>query len=1183
MLSACAGLYVAGRAPHWQQLNGGAASVVNLPAYPWQRERHWLPAPAISLHRTALGAPIGDPLLGRRLAVAGAAVFETTWPGTAPAWLSEHRIGGRLLLPGMVMLETLRRAACVALAADDVELRDFVIHQALVLDDAGMPTTWQVVVPDTGPADLKLALHVADAAHPGGWRKVASAEAVADASAGAAAPASGETVGAGVSSAEIYRAFDTLGTAFGPAFRTLERVVVRDSEATAWLQLTPATDGSLALLMDGALQACAVACGGGLPREPLVPVAVERLRWRGAVPARVRADVSVRRDGLSVTAHVTLRDPDGAWCGELGGVRLLPRAATSGIADDWLHQIQWVTASEATTQSAPTGWIVLCDRAGAGTALAQSLREQGHRCVLVGTQGCGAAPALCDLTIDHTDTSQWQRLLRQAPGPSGPSLTEVVHLWGIDPDVDTMSLDSATLALLQALAAHTADGGLRLTMVTAGAQPTAGALTRPAAAHLWGLGGVAMVEHPELSLRLIDLDPDAAAWDAVGLAERLQCRGNSARRWVQRGGQWFEPRLVHSTPLPETAPALHLVPAADATLDGLAWQALTPPAPLAGELRIRVLACGLNFRDVLIALGMVPGQQVFLGAECAGVVEAVGSGITGLGPGTVVIGFAPGALATSVVVDHRFVAPWPADLGSVELAASLPVAFLTAMLGLERIAGLRAGQRVLIHAATGGVGLAAVQIAQRAGAQVFATAGSDAKRDLLQRLGVQHVFDSRSLDFARGVIEATGGAGVDVVLNSLAGEFIEASVGVLAAHGCFLELGKRDVWPAERFARVRPRGRYAVYDLGTTAQQQPEVVRTMLDELLAALRTGTLRALPLRVFAFADAARAFRFMAQARHTGKLVLRAPLDSRSARELSISAQATYLITGGLGALGLHTARWLVRNGARHLVLIARRAADDSARRAIAEMAALGAQIDVHAADVSDAPAMRALLAHTLQHKPPLRGVVHAAGALDDGVLIRQTRERFEAVRRGKAVGAQVLDELTRELPLDFFVLYSAAGQWLGASGQGPYAAANAELDALAARRRASGLPALSVAWGQWHGGGMATATAAQGHDSWTARGMRWIEPDAGIRAPRTSAVRRRRCGCGAADRLATFHRHAARRRRSRRCSIVCAPRRPARASQRRRPMRPSRARSNGDGCPRANAAPRCRRTCWSRRCW
>ena len=1089
MLGTCAGLYVAGRTPDWPALMGGPAAVVDLPAYPWQRERHWLPAPA-----RAPGGWSTDPadgLLGRRLPVAGALVFETEWPGTAPAWLSDHRIGGRLLLPGMVMLDALRRAAATALGSNEVELSDFVIHQPLVLDEAAaVPTTWQVIVPEAIGGVVRPSLHAADPSQAGGWRRIATATASPAAPSPANFAAAGGPAHDGAAIESIYRAFDAQGSRFGPAFRTLDHVAVRPGAATAWLR-TSGGDDAPALLLDGALQACAVACGGGLPHEALLPVAVDRLRWSGPAASSVRAEVTVQWDGASVVADVVLHGADGRELARLDGARLLSGRVAGGLGDDWLHELQWDPAPQRPRlPSPPAGWIVLCDAGGAGHALAQVLREQGQRCLLVGRQQAGAAAA-CDRTIDPRDPAQWHALLHDAQWLGSQHLAGVVHLWGVDDTADAAELDAATLPLMQALVERSANPPIELTLVTAGAQGVKGTVPRAAAANLWGLGGVVMIEHPELAVRLIDLDPEAPTWDASALAECLRA---AARRLAQRAGQWFEPRLVRRAAPAHMSPPRQLVPSSAATLDGLSWQPLAQAAVRAGQLRIRVLASGLNFRDVLIALGMVPGQRVFLGAECAGIVEAVGPGVSPFEVGAVVFGFAPGSLATVVDVDARFVALWPAELGSPELAASLPVAYLTTMLGLERIAGLRAGQRVLIHAATGGVGLAALQIAQRAGAQVFATAGSAEKRAWLQRLGVQHVFDSRTLAFAQRIAEITAGAGVDVVLNSLAGEFIGAGVQSLASNGCFLELGKRDVWPEARFARERPAARYAVYDLGETAQQQPELVRTMLDGLVEALRAGSLRPLPLRVFDFADAAHAMRWMAQARHIGKLVLRAPLDQRTARNVPIDEHATYLITGGLGALGLHTARWLVDRGARHLVLTARRGADSAAQRALDELAALRVQVDVHALDAADAAAMRMLLDDLRRTRPPLRGVVHAAGTLDDGVLMRQTAQRFERVRRGKAVGAQVLDDLTRELPLDFFVLYSAAGQLLGASGQAPYAAANAELDAIALARRAAGRPALSVAWGLWHGGGMATAMAAHGHDGWSSRGLRWIEPDA-----------------------------------------------------------------------------------------
>jgi acyl transferase domain-containing protein/nucleoside-diphosphate-sugar epimerase len=1098
MLAACAGLYAAGRAPDWVGLNGGNANVIDLPAYPWQRERFWLPAPLPTAATAARDTGAADALLGHRLPVAGSTVFEARWPGTAPAWLADHRIGGAVLLPGMVMLEALQRAACTALGTTAVELRDFTIRQALVLHELeGAANTWQVAVPPArADGAVEPALYAPDAAAPGGWRCVASAVAARSTDSPAspmATTAADPDVDRDASIDAIYRAFESHGTRFGPALRTLQRVTLHaDGSASAELRVSPdCADAALALLLDGALQACAVAHGGGVPRDALVPMAVERLAVSAPVPAQVTARVTTRREGASVVGDATLHRSDGTLCARLQGARLLPGRAGGAIADAWLHQVQWEpAAAPAQAASAPTGWIVLTDAAGAGAALADTLRAGGQRCVLIGLGTSAVAGAPLRIA-DPTDAVQWQHVLQQAQHEIGSTNAAVVHLLGTDPHADVATLDTVTLALLQALASEVAGASFELTLVTAGAQPAAGAVPRMAAAHLWGLAGVAMVEHPELSLRLIDLDPDATNRDFASLHQRLLQRG--AARCAQRGGQWLEPRLV-----PVQAPSdgpVQLVPGAQATLDDIAWQA-APSQPLrAGQLRVRVQAAGLNFRDVLIALGMVPGQKVFLGAECAGVVEAVGEGVGGFDVGDTVFGFAPGSLASTVDVDARWVAPWPSELGSLERAASLPVAFLTAMLGLQRIAALRPGQRVLIHAATGGVGLAALQIAQRIGAEVFATAGSPAKRELLQQLGVQHVYDSRTPAFAAAITAATAGHGVDVVLNSLAGDFIGASVDALAHDGCFLELGKRELWSAERFAQVRPRARYAIYDLGASAQQDPQLIRTMLDELLAALRTGTLRALPLRVFEFGDATGALRLMAQARHIGKLALRAPGSAYGTRDVPIRADASYLVTGGLGALGLHTARWLVRRGARHLVLVGRREPTTAARAAIDELSAQGVRIESHELDVADAMAMQALLAgDAARRRPPLRGIVHAAGLLDDGVLLRQSAERFAAVRRGKVLGAQVLDRLTRDLALDFFVLYSAAGQLLGAAGQAPYAAANAELDALAHQRRAVGLPALSVAWGLWQGGGMASASAAHGHVNWPARGLQWIEPDA-----------------------------------------------------------------------------------------
>jgi NAD(P)-dependent dehydrogenase (short-subunit alcohol dehydrogenase family)/acyl carrier protein len=388
-----------------------------------------------------------------------------------------------------------------------------------------------------------------------------------------------------------------------------------------------------------------------------------------------------------------------------------------------------------------------------------------------------------------------------------------------------------------------------------------------------------------------------------------------------------------------------------------------------------------------------------------------------------------------------------------------------------------------------------VQLAQRIGAEVLATAGSPEKRDLLRTLGVQHVMDSRSLAFAEEVRSLTGGKGVDVVLNSLAGEFITASLDTLANGGVFLELGKRGVMTPEFVARTRPDVRYHVYDLGAEAMADHALLRPMFDEILEGLTKRELQPLPVKVFPLERIQDAFRYMAQAKHIGKLVAR-PRGAGARHAPIVSGAATYWITGGLGGIGLETARWLVGLGAKTLVLSGRHAPSTRALDTIRELEQQGATVRIVAADAADRIQMLKILQDIERELPVLRGVVHAAGMVDDAPILLQNWDRMRQVLSGKAHGAFVLHELTIDLKLDFFVLYSAAGLLLGALGQSSYAAANAELDALAAARHQLGLPALSVAWGTWADVGMAAKLASEGSDVWSARGLGKITPAAGF---------------------------------------------------------------------------------------
>jgi myxalamid-type polyketide synthase MxaB len=422
---------------------------------------------------------------------------------------------------------------------------------------------------------------------------------------------------------------------------------------------------------------------------------------------------------------------------------------------------------------------------------------------------------------------------------------------------------------------------------------------------------------------------------------------------------------------------------------------------------------------------------------------------------------AVGGAASHVIAFREAVMRIPKGVDQVT-AASLPSVFWTAYHSLVQLAQLKAGERVLIQAAAGGVGLAAIQIAQSVGAEIFATA-SPGKWDYLKSQGIVHIMNSRTLDFADDILRATGGEGVDVVLNSLSGQAVERSFSVLKQGGRFVEIGRLGAGVPEEALR-RPDAKYFTFELGALIARDPVESIRAGEQIRTLFETGALRPLPMTLFAIDNAAEAYRFMQQTKHVGKIVL------TLAETSTVRGDASYLVTGGLGGLGLKVAEDLVEQGARHVVLAGRSAPSLEAQQAIEELRATGASVTAMQADVSCASDV-ARLVGACQALAPLGGIIHAAGVLDDGVLAQQTAERYARVMAPKICGGWELHRLTRGIPLDFFVCFSSMASLTGSPGQANYAAANAFLDSLTTMRRAEGLPAVSIQWGPWAEVGMA----------------------------------------------------------------------------------------------------------------
>lgn len=683
-----------------------------------------------------------------------------------------------------------------------------------------------------------------------------------------------------------------------------------------------------------------------------------------------------------------------------------------------------------------------------------------------------------------TDAGREVRLLDPDAGPSdleaslhGSGRVDLVSFRALDWEGTRDAVEGVVelVTVVRAAAGGASDtgsvGGVHLVTRGGCLVDSADVASNPAAAAAWGVMRTAALELPELGWFSLDLDPGAGRSEveaeAAAVAGWLADPGVERERALRRGAGRV-PRWLPGMPgAVEPKGEYRLTPPVAGGIEGLEFHEGERREPGSGEVEIRVVASALNFKDVLNVAGLYPGDPGPLGSECAGVVTRVGPGVD-LEPGARVVAASGGGYGRHVVADATLVARLPDRLGFAD-GAAIPIAYLTAWLGLVELADLQAGDRVLIHAAAGGVGSAARAIARRAGAEILATAGTPEKRDLLRREGIEHVFDSRSDSFVEGVLEATDGEGATVVLNSLADDLVDASFRCIAQGGRFVELGKRGVWTPERVAGLGRDVEYHLVDWGVTHRHEPVRIGASFARVVAAVGAGELPPLPVRRFPLHDVREAFRVMARGGHVGKLVLEHPIHG-SAEPIRFHPDGVYLLTGGTGGLGLRTARWAAAEGAGTLVLVGRSAPGEDTEAEIEALRATGTSVEVVLCDVGVAGDVERL-AERLRELGPVRGVIHGAGALKDRTLAALGRDDVEVAFRAKVRGTTLIERATRSPRRDFFVAYSSIAGLLGAPGQANHAAANAWLDTFIGSLRVNGGTASSIAWGPWSESGAA----------------------------------------------------------------------------------------------------------------
>ena len=808
--------------------------------------------------------------------------------------------------------------------------------------------------------------------------------------------------------------------------------------------------------------------------------------------------------------HHALAEPS-VWRRALGDVGFTG-VEVLGVDDSFTFEMldKGVIVAQGPAQVAesPGLWVLTSDHGGVADELAASLAARNQTVVLAGREAAnnGAAAAggsmIVKTDVDPGSRDSWQSLLEGLPGDV--PFNGIVHLAGLDGHgrqatteeiaEDVTQAGASALAMVQGLADSDVVPEQGVWFVTTGAQvlerEQCGQL---AGAVLWGLGKVVTLEAAHFQPRMLDLDPGAPVPLADLVNELLY--PDQENHIAYRSGSRRVARLVRPSAagerleLPEDSDWV-LAPDRSGIFDSPEIKPLSARSLEPREVRVSVEATGLNFWDVFRSLGFI--EEGDLGRELCGYVIDIGADVSTVGIGDRVVGLGFGAFGPEMITREELVAPAPAGM-SVSALATIPSAFVSAALSYH-YSGLKAGDRVLIHAGAGGVGLAAIQLAQAAGAEVFATASAP-KQAYLRSVGVKHLFDSRQTAFGEEILETTGGAGVDVVLNSLTSEgFIDASLSCLAQGGRFVELARRDILSHEAMAEIRPDVSYDILELDVLKKTDPAWVGEVLREVMERLSAGELTPIIHSRWPLAEAGAALSFMRSARHIGKIVLTPPPLMRG----QLRQDRSYLVTGGLGGIGCAVAEWLAGHGAGAIVLNGRRNPDPEAQAAIDALRRRGVRVEVELADVTDTGAIDDMLARIDADLPPLGGVIHSVGVLSDAALTNQSWASFERVLRPKIVGAWHLHRATMDRDLDLFILFSSRVGVMGNPGQSNHAAANAFLDQLAGHRRALGLPGQSIAWGAWSEIGEAAEQRERIEQRRAALGGRWFTPQQGIQA-------------------------------------------------------------------------------------
>ncbi len=1115
-------LYVNGFDLDWEGIIGRANSFVQLPHYPWEHKEYWPESENLS---NTLFKNHEGPLLGERQKT------------QTPNWLSSiglegfryiegHNIDHSVIFPGAGYMELAFEAARALNTAEDeaIEIEDLKLDDALFMSEDAVyqvqteydPDRSQVIISSrkynsdeewTNRAVMKMRTRSVVEPNFPDWPEPEDDE---------------DPTWQGAFYDDLHEA----NHFYGPTFQGVQCSANGETgSGVAWasIALPPSLEGKTdgyvfhPSLMDAVLQTFSGAVDTldeNSKEKITLPIGIRQIHIYREVPNRMRAlNVVTRQTNDEIESDVYVTDEDKNPVAILRGFacKRLPRVGASQ-SDEVLaatYQEEWRALDVSLEDEADLTGKRLAVLVANEDQLVAAVRDAWHAAggtseTLYGVAGHVDAqdPTSFSLKDSAAVKAVGERLLSE----DFDTIISFLPLAGSG-EARANLMDAQTFGTLAHL--HLAQGlqsddakGPRMFVITRNAAPVGDANGEMSLAQTPVFGMVRTLANELKNVRpmAIDLEIGGRAQECAEQILNDVVADTPEVQVVYRGGRRLVNRIAEVKP---TALPARKKPAYDTdrtvpfrvtmqnpgVIDSIKLVELAPPAPADRDVVVDVKAVGLNFRDIMAATNLLPEEAEEgdswdnLGLEFAGIVRSVGSEVTNLKPGDRVMGQSKGTLRTQISLPAAICNRVPADV-SFEEAASMPTAFMTALYCLKTVGRLAKGERILIHVATGGVGLAAIQIAKEIGAEIFATAGSDKKRQYLRDLGIEHVMNSRSLDFADQIMEITNGEGVDLVLNSLPKDYIEKGLDVLRPFGRFVEIGKVDIYQDNPIGMkaLRKNISFTAVDLARIEEGGPHRIRDLLDLFESELASGRISGLQRTTFPVSDCSGAMRFMTQAKHIGKVVV--TMDDPTA-EVNLSTEGpmqfrkdgAYLITGGLSGFGMQVARWMAESQAGHIYLMGRSGADKPEAKAfVDELTAAGHSVHGVKGDVTSLSDVQRVVSEIQTSGATLRGVLHAATLYEDGFIEQQDEEKFTRVLGPKMLGAWNLHEATKDLPLEHFVMFSSIAAVVGSPGQSNYVAGNTFLDSFAAYRQANGLPALSINWGAMSGAGFVEDNAA-----------------------------------------------------------------------------------------------------------